>query len=317
MPKVSIIVPVYNAEQYIEKMLKSLLNQTLKDIEIILINDGSQDNSLSILRNYEKKYSNIIVVNQKNGGPSVARNSGLRIAKGEFVAFVDSDDYVGENMYENLYHKAIEGDFDIVECNYMYTDGENNWQGVRDIKSDITSLKEKKKYMVNFYPVLWNKIYKHNKIKNIYFTEGVFAEDVEYLYRVLPVIDKIGYINKVGYYYLQRQNSESNNYDNRLYDYITNFNNILKYYKENNFYDIYIKEIEFCYVRYLYATFIKRVFTFDKTEFSKALDLAIKNVKENVPKYYFNKYFYKSIKGIYLLLFNKYIGQVLYFVFHK
>ena len=109
LPKVSIIIPIYNVEKYLRECLDSVINQTLKDIEIICVDDGSTDNSLSILREYAQKDNRIIVVNQKNQGAAVARNSGIKIAKGEYVCFIDSDDYYPANdVLEILYKNAIE-----------------------------------------------------------------------------------------------------------------------------------------------------------------------------------------------------------------
>ena len=102
MPKISVIVPVYKVEKFLPKCLESLINQTLKDIEIICINDGSPDNSLKILEEYAKKDSRIKIINQKNAGPSVARNNGMSAASGEYIGFVDSDDWIDLDFYEKL-----------------------------------------------------------------------------------------------------------------------------------------------------------------------------------------------------------------------
>ena len=162
------------------------------------------------------------------------------------------------------------------------------------------------------FPVIWNKSYKREKIKDIKFKSGVWAEDVEYLYRVLPNIESIGKVNEKLYYYYQRSVSESRLFDKRVYHYIDNFNGIIDYYKKNKIYNLYKEELEFCYVRYIYATFIKRAATFkDKSEYKKAVDEAIKNVKERFPKYRKNKYFYRSIKGVYLVLFNRFFAHLL------
>lgn len=318
MVKVSVIVPVYNAQSHIENTVKCLLKQTLSDIEFIFVNDGSSDGSLEILNKYkERNPEKIIVINQENKGPGGARNSGILAAKGEYIGFVDSDDFILEDMYEVLYNKADSDDFDVVECDFLYTDGSKKWNGVTDLFGDVKNITDKKQYMVRMFPVLWNKIYKRDKVSDILFKEGTFAEDVEYLYRVLPVINTIGYVNKQEYYYYQRENSESRKFDNRIYDYISNFNGLLSYYKDNDYYEDYMKEFEFCYVRYLYATFVIRTVNFDKQEYLKALDLVIKNVHTNFPNYRKNKYFYKSFKGIYLVLFNKFIGKILYLLFHR
>ena len=121
MIKISVIVPVYNMEKYLSKCLDSLLNQTLEEIEIIAVNDGSTDLSASILQTYESKSDKITVISKENGGLSDARNHGFLHAKGDYVAFLDSDDFVDCDMYRVMYEKAKEGDYDIIECNLHHT----------------------------------------------------------------------------------------------------------------------------------------------------------------------------------------------------
>lgn len=119
MKKVSIIVPVYNMEKYLNKCMDSLVNQTLEDIEIITINDGSKDSSLKILNEYKEKYPNkVVIINQENQGISVARNNGINAATGKYIGFVDSDDYVKTDMFEKLYKKIEKTKSDIVICDY-------------------------------------------------------------------------------------------------------------------------------------------------------------------------------------------------------
>ena len=309
MTKVSVIVPVYNAEDYIEKCLDSLINQSLKDIEIIVVDDGSTDDTYKVVSKYKEK---IKLIKQKNGGVASARNKGLSVAEGEYIAFVDSDDWVELDMFSKLYNKAIENDYDAVECNFKYVDDNEEWHGVIDVDTDVVSIDDKKKYFIKMFPVIWNKIYKRDKIKNIKFKDGVWAEDVEFLYRVIPNIDTIGKINEELYYYYQREKSESRLFDKRVYNYIDNFNGIIDYYKKNKIYDLYKNELEYCYVRYIYATFIKRAASFkDKDDYRIAVETAIKNVKEKFPGYRKNKYFYQSLKGIYLVVFNKIIANLL------
>lgn len=310
MVKISIIVPVYNVKEYLERCLNSLINQTLKDIEIIVIDDGSTDGSQEILLKYKKR---ITLITQKNKGVATARNRGLDVARGEYIAFVDSDDWVDLDMYKNMYRKAKEKNYDMVMCNFKYVDDKREWSGQCDFSNDVINIEDKKKYMISMFPVLWNKIYKKEKIDKLRFKDGVWAEDVEYLYRVLPNINTIGYLNQENYYYFQREKSESRLFDKRVYYYVENFNNIIEYYKKNQIYNLYEKELEYCYVRYLYATFIKRAASFENNvEYKKAVNTAINNVKEKFPKYRKNLYFYKNTKGIYLVCFNRLIANIYY-----
>ena len=120
MPKLSVIVPVYNVEKYLSRCLTSLINQTLDNIEIIIVNDGSTDKSDEIIREYKKANNNIIYVTKENGGLSSARNFGLIYATGEYIAFLDSDDYVDRNIYKKMYEKAKETNSDYVECDFIW-----------------------------------------------------------------------------------------------------------------------------------------------------------------------------------------------------
>ncbi len=124
--KISVIVPVYNVEKYLKECLDSIINQTLSDIEIICVNDGSTDNSLKILEEYALKDKRIKIINKENGGLSSARNAGLDVAKGKYLHFVDSDDYLDLKCYEKLYNKIIEFDADFCQFGYLYVDNNKN-----------------------------------------------------------------------------------------------------------------------------------------------------------------------------------------------
>lgn len=310
MIKVSVIVPVYNVENYIEKCLDSLAKQTLKEIEILIINDGSPDNSQKIIDKYVKKYKNMKSFTKENGGLSDARNYGIERASGEYIAFVDSDDYVTHDMYEKMYVKAKSGDFDMVVCdlNYIYPD--KIIPAYSNIKNDTTDIKNT---MLNIYPAAWNKIFKKELFgEKIKFKKDVWFEDVEFIYRLLPSIKNIGVVHEHFNQYVQREGSITNTINRKVYHYIDNWNGIIKYYIDNNMYNDYRDELEYCYVRYIFATFIKSASKYPYTDYIEAVEEAIKNVKEKFPNYRKNKYFYNNLKGIYLLIFNKNIAKLLY-----
>ena len=310
MTKLSVIVPVYNVEKYIKKCLDTLTNQTLKDIEILVINDGSPDNSQKIIDKYVKKHKNIKSYIKENGGLSDARNYGIEKAKGEYIAFVDSDDYISENMYEVMYNKAKEKDYDMVVCNLNYVYDDKIVKAYSNIKEDTTDIK---RTMLNIYPSAWNKIFKRDLFDSgIKFKKNVWFEDVEFIYRLLPSVKSIGVVDNHFYQYVQREGSITNTINEKLYHYIDNWNGIIKYYKDNNIYNTYKKELEYSYVRYIYATFVKQASRYCKEDYLKAVEKAIENVKNNFPHYRKNKYFYGSIKGVYLLLFNKEVAKLLY-----
>ena len=315
MIKVSVIVPVYNVEDYLEKCLDSLVNQTLKEIEIIVVNDGSPDNSGKIIEKYAKKYKNIKAYTKENGGLSDARNYGIKKASGEYLAFIDSDDYVTTDMYEKMYQKAKSGNFDMVVCDLNYVYEDKIVKAYSNIDTDTTDIK---KTMLNIYPAAWNKIFKKKLFDTgIEFKKGVWFEDVEFIYRLLPSIKTIGVIHEHFNQYVQRIGSITTTVNPKIYHYIDNWNGIIDYYKEQKLYDKYKQELEYSYVRYLYATFIKQASLYSYEDYQEAVDKAIINVKKQFPHYRKNKYFYQNIKGIYLLLFNKNISKLVYKIKHK
>ncbi len=314
--KVSVIVPVYNVEQYLSKCLNSLVKQELKELEIIIVNDGSPDNSQLIIDKYKKNYPNIRSFTKENSGLSDTRNMGIKYATGEYIAFLDSDDSVRPDMYKKMYEKAKEKDYDIVcgDVKYVYSDHE--YIVKTDPMADTTNIKD---VFINLYPAVCTKIFKRDLIvkNNMSFKSGVWYEDVEFMYRLLPYVKSIGVIHEPFYEYLQREKSITSSVSPKIYDYINNMNGVIEYYKEKGIYEEYKKELEYAYVRYAYATFIKTCLGYDKEAYLKAVDDAIKSVKEHFPKYRRNKYFYKSLKGLYLVLFSKMLAKILYKVRSK
>ncbi len=316
MIKLSVIIPCYNVEEYLSKCIDSVIDNKLDDIEIVLVNDGSKDNTLKIIKEYKKKYKDIIkVVDQKNQGLSMARNAGIEVSSGEYITFLDSDDYVDIKMYSSMLDKAKEGNFDIVVCGVkmLYPDHEINVS--TGVNNDCTNKEEVKDVMYNFYPAACNKLYKREIIDDLRFKKGVWFEDVEFMYRLLPYVKSIGVVNEYYYYYLQREGSITYVYNSKLYDFMYNLDGVIEYYKENDLYNDYKEEIEYTYVRYLFATFIKRLAKMnDKKEFNKGVDTVIKAVNDKFPDYRKNKYLSYSKKGIYLKYFNKFIANIVYWI---
>ncbi len=310
--KISVIVPCYNVEQYIQKCIESLTTQTLDGIEIIAVNDGSKDKTKDILDELSKKYSNLIVIHKQNEGVSIARNDALKIAKGDYIGFLDSDDWAEKTMYEELYKKAISGDFDIVACdtNAIYPDKKVPISS--NIRKDNVDEKE---LMIDAYAVIWNKIYKRSLLTGIEFKAGMtFCEDVLFLYMVYSRVEKIGVVNKTLHNYLQRPGSLTYTYNEKLYQLIDSLDNVVDFYKREKKYEKYKEELEYSYVRYLYATFIKRLAkTKNKKEFNRGLDYVISKVSNMFPNYKENKYIKeKSNKNLYLRSFNKLIAKVVF-----
>ena len=257
MPKISIIVPVYNVEKYIDKCLKSLTLQTLQGIEIIIVNDGSLDRSIDIIEKYVKENpTKIKYYEKKNGGLSSARNYGIEYATGEYIAFLDSDDYIEINMYEEMYNLAKKENADMVECDFIW-----EWEYGKKVYDKRREYKTKEDMMKKPRVVAWNKIYKReilNKNK-IRFPEGLIYEDMEFFYKLLPHLNKISYINKYFVHYIQRKDSISNKQTKKIEDIFKILDNIFDYYKEQNLYNQYEKELKYMKKRILFGSSLKRI----------------------------------------------------------
>ena len=218
MPKVSIIVPVYNVEKYLEKCLDSLINQTLKDIEIICINDGSLDNSINILEKYAIKDNRLKIISQKNAGLSAARNTGINAASGDYIGFCDSDDWVSLDFYEKLYKCAVQNNTDIAcgEIIKIRKGKEKKFLTYNNETIAKTYLEKLQSCNVPDYSYAWNKIYRLSKIKkhNLYFEEGITYEDIIFSPQALFYLDKTVTIKNTYYYYLSRKTSITHNSNN-------------------------------------------------------------------------------------------------------
>lgn len=213
MPQITIIVPVYNVEKYIEKCIDSILAQSFVNFELILIDDGSTDSSNKICDEYLKKDSRVIVVHKENGGLSSARNVGLAMAKGEYIAFVDSDDYIEKDMYKILIENIEKTNSDISICSiYLQYDNKTIIQGKSDNSLEILT-REQALFETcigkKFKEFAVNKLYKRELFKTIRFPEGRIFEDAYVFYKLVDKSNRISLINTPLYYYLQREDSIS------------------------------------------------------------------------------------------------------------
>ena len=216
MYKVSVIIPVYNAEKYLKKCIDSVLSQTLKEIEIILVDDGSIDSSADILNEYAKIYENIKVIHQQNSGPASARNLGIENATGEYIGFVDSDDYVSFDMYETLYTAAINNNVDVVTSNY-YTVKNGKEMPSDNFKIPANQIIYKDEIIrlianANESRILWfggKSIYKSETIKanKIMYPPLKLGEETVFVLDCLLSSNSMYYIDKPLYYYEQTPGS--------------------------------------------------------------------------------------------------------------
>lgn len=287
MIKISVIVPVYNVENYLEKCLDSLINQTLEDIEIIIVNDGSIDNSQEIIDEYVKKSCKIRAFIKENGGLSDARNFGLKHASGEYIGFVDSDDFVEYDMYEILYNKAkIEGS-DVTECNLRHT-----YENSEDIEIG-KKIQDKKEMIMYGRSVVWNKIYNREWLQNtgVIFSKGLIYEDVDYFVRLVPHIRKYSYVDEASIHYMQRTSSINNSSTLKTMDILTILKTIHTYYIEQGFYSEYEKALEFLFARILLcSSFLRMVRILNGRERTCALKQNLDMLEHYFPDWRNNPY---------------------------
>lgn len=218
-PKISIIVPVYNVQDYLKKCLESILSQTFKDYELILINDGSVDQSLNICKLYRDRDPRVKVISQKNMGLSAARNTGIMHARGEYICFIDSDDFIEEKYIQLLFEQMLRSDSDIVMCEFFLTKatGEKISQVKFNEPNNIVELTGKQvlnyivspQYIANV--VAWNKLYKSSVFSKLEYSVGRFYEDEFIAFPLFFNAKKIEIIRVPLYNYVQRENSIMHN----------------------------------------------------------------------------------------------------------
>ncbi len=295
MAKVSIIVPVYNVEKYLEKCLDSLVNQTLKDIEIIIVNDGSTDNCRKIIDKYYTKYNNLIkVINQENKGLGAARNTGLKLVTSDYIIFVDSDDYVEPNMVEELYDKILQEQADFVICGFNVVN--EHYELISKTFPNKYEIYDFNTQMIFGNLCAWNKIIKKTLLDDdsLDFRNNVWYEDIDFSFKLFLKAKKMCILPKNLYNYLLRQGSimNSNNLQKNL-DLIDAFNEIINYAKEKNCFDKYYNEIEFLVIDHLYISCIVRILinnNSSKNEKNKLLNVIFEYINNNFRNYSRNKY---------------------------
>lgn len=211
---ISIIVPIYNVEEYLDRCIQSIMNQTYQEFELILIDDGSPDTCPDICERWKAKDERIIVVHQENGGLSDARNTGIKMAKGDYTVFIDSDDWIAPQYLEFLIRALEDNSLDVVECDIVRTEkfeaSPLNQIYGNDTNVEIFDTEQSLKELItekNFHQYVWNKIYKTNIIKKVLFAKGKTNEDEFWTYQILGMCRRSGHLNIPLYFYYQRSSS--------------------------------------------------------------------------------------------------------------
>ena len=237
-PLISVIVPIYKVEAYLSRCIDSIINQTYKNLEIILVDDGSPDNCPKLCDDYAKKDDRIRVIHKQNGGLSDARNAGMKVANGDYISFIDSDDYVSSDFIETLYEIMISENSDIVECSVVKFYEDNNFADYNDDLSvtNYTTLDGLSALIDEnpFHQHVWNKLYKAKLVLDIPYAVGKLNEDEFWTYQVFGRAKKVTKINKTMYFYFQRESSiMGNNYNLKRLDALEGKANRQKYIDKN------------------------------------------------------------------------------------
>ena len=292
MIKLSVIVPSYNGEKHIEMCIKSLVSQKLDDIEIILVDDASTDNTLKIMKNYEQIYPNIKVIhNNVNKGQGASRNIGLSLASGEYIGFVDSDDYINHNMYKDMYDKAVLNNFpDIVNSMITFVKDDEYFNSDLNYNFKINGrLRDTSKSRDIFYsysPSCCNKIFKKDLVGDYKFLEGCMWEDIAFTFSMLLKSKNILDVND--FYYYRKDGSDTVStrgykLNPNLLDIIKVCDEVERFSIENNLFDMYKDEIRFIQISGVIAR-INEIMTWDIDESRK------KNIIDNLYSLMCSKY---------------------------
>lgn len=288
MPDISIIVPIYNAEKYIAKCVDSLVNQTKKELEFILINDGSTDNTEEIIKTYKDK--RIKYYKNKNQGIGKTRNFGISKSTGKYIMFLDSDDYLSKNACQKMYEKILESNSDLVICDFYKVYDSGKTEEVKLPNFSETSLKGKPSIINEINLAPWNKIYKReliikNKIK---FIENLKYEDAPFVIEALSKAKKISKLNESLNYYVIHGNSETTVRDERCFDILKIVDIIRRNTKDKK----YLKEeVDKLTVKIITNYTVQQRNQKKKEVGMKFIDEAFIYLKREVPDYRNNKYY--------------------------
>ena len=297
MIKISVVVPVYNAERYLIKCVNSIMNQSFKEkYELILVNDGSEDHSEDIINKKIDEFGSdrIVKVNQKNGGQGKARNAGVRVARGEYITFVDSDDYIDKEMLKDLYERAIQEKSDLVICDYI--------EEIEENKIYKKSLYKELEYINKEYILTvagpCSKLIKRSLIEenDLYFPENMIYEDLAIMPTLGAFASKITYIKKPYYYYYIRNNSSMRQieYNSKLKDIFKAMELLEKKLIDTDLKEKYLEELEFLYIQHLLYAGTGRFINFKEgsDDIKRIHDIMI----EKFPNWKKNKYYLKCSK---------------------
>ena len=285
MTSISVIVPIYNSEAYLDKCISSLINQTKKDIEIILVNDGSTDKSEEIIKSYKDK--RIKYYKNKNKGIGYSRNFGIDKSNSKYIMFLDSDDYLDINACEKLFNKIEKDSSDVVISDFTIVhNGNEKVEVIKEFKK--TNLNKNSDILLDINLSPWNKIYSSKLIKdnNIRFPEDIKYEDVLFVLACLDKANNISKLNKALNYYVVRDNSETKTYDKKVFDIIKVVKRFRLYFNNR-----YKETIDKLTIKILTNYTIQQRYQASIKDGYKFIDEVFNLFEKEIPDYKNNKYY--------------------------
>lgn len=319
-PKISVIVPIFNTAEYLQKCIYSIQNQSYKNLEIILVNDGSTDNSLDICNKFAKNDKRIIVIDKDNGGVSSARNAGLDTASGDYIGFVDSDDYISSEMFIQLIEASLENDADIVECGYSIINKEDNTIIPFPFKNEVINgnYECSKSFLTgrNSANINCNKLYRRKIFDDIRFPKYKYSEDFWVNAKAFYQCQRKVTIESCHYSYVKhKKNASDAPFNESMLDMIAAGKSVFAFYKVN-----FIELIPF--VALYVVEHIVAIFRILKKSSTKKKEKYYLSILTNEFKYYYKliddeafKYIKYTNRQIALILFS--INPELYYLFYK
>lgn len=308
--KVSVIVPVYNTEKYLRKCLDSLVNQTLQELEIVIIDDGSTDSSPQIIGEYYQKYpEKFVYATQKNSGQAVARNNALGLCTGEYVGFLDSDDFVDVSMYKRMYDTAVSNNADYVACGYtdITYEGKHEVELQHYVASKVAHTTKDLFFGALVSPFI--HLYRLDiiHISGVVFPERVIYEDTAFYLNLIPYIKRIAVIEEPLAYRVRHKNSTTTTFKpEKVMQIFPVMDAINKYYREHQLWDKYKEEVTYFCVKVLLCSSMKRICKVkDKAERKKLIDKTLNYIERNFSEYRKNRYSRGGLQNFYIRSFNK------------
>ncbi len=302
--KVSVIVPVYNTEKYLKECLDSLVGQTLEDIQIVIVDDGSTDSSPDIIADYKARYpKKITAIRQENGGQGKARNVAFGYCEGEYIGFLDSDDYAKPEMFERMYSKAKETDADCVACGYTSFTEENGQIIILEPYHASPERKNPKDMFLGMFASSCLHLIKKSTVKQneIRYTEGVIFEDTAFFAKLIPYITGIEHIHEAFVYRRMRANSTVTTVSlGRILQMLTVMEDINTFFEKRQLREFYDLKECFC-VRILLCSHLERVCLIEsKKERKSAVNEFFEFIRKNYPNYRKNPHFKTGKKNFYI-----------------